>query len=57
MFFADAGAVITYFNQNPFAINFIGAGFNHAILFAIFNGIINQVYKYLSDFFLVSEYC
>ena len=56
MFFCNATAIITYFNEYPCAINFIKAGFDDPVLFAVFDGIINQVYKDLPDLFFIGEY-
>ena len=56
VFLCDAHPIICYFYQDIFVICFINAGFNFSLLVAVFDGVVNQVDQYLSDFFLVCVY-
>ena len=53
VFFCNTGAVITDVYQYMFAIYIVKTGFYCAMLLTVFDGIVNQVYKYLPDLFFV----
>ena len=55
VFFFNANSVVGDFDQHMFAVCFINAGRNAAILFSVFGCILHQIQQYHPDFFFVGK--